>query len=152
MIYYYPMDPPLSSRGPPPRTRFTMPATGERRLSVPETGEKERDYLFKDLYKFKSNDLMSSLRSQSPLEYPQTHSPSIPFCPVWGTISQKKKQKSMMVLCPSGVGPKRHHTAAAPGFKSQRQSSSAHTISNSSHNWPLLPTFLCFSSFSGLPL
>ena len=58
---------------------------------MPETGEKERDYLFKELYKLKSNDLMSSLRSQSPLEYRQMHSPSFPLCPVQGTVSQKKK-------------------------------------------------------------
>ena len=58
---------------------------------MPEIGEKERDYLFKELYKLKSNDLMSSLRSQSPLEYPQTLSPSFPLCPVLGTIPQKKK-------------------------------------------------------------
>ena len=49
------------------------------------------DYLIKELYKLKSNDLMSSLRSPSPLEYPQTHSPSFPLCPVRGTVSQKKK-------------------------------------------------------------
>ena len=47
---------------------------------MPEIGEKERNYLFK-LHQLKSNDLMSSLRSQSPLEYPQMHrvlpSPSV---------------------------------------------------------------------------
>ena len=58
---------------------------------MPEIGEKERDYLFKELYKFKSNNLMSSLRPQSPLEYPQMHSPSFPLCPLRGTMSQKKK-------------------------------------------------------------
>ena len=73
MIYYYQMDPPLCSGGPPPCTRFALPAARERCLSMPEIGEKERDYLFKELYKLKSNDLMSPLRSQSPLEYPQTH-------------------------------------------------------------------------------
>ena len=91
MIYYCQMDPPLCSRGPPPHTRFTLPTARKRRLSMPEIGEKERDYVFKDLCKLKSNDLMSSLRSQSPLEYPQTHSPSFPLCPVWGSVSQKKK-------------------------------------------------------------
>ena len=85
------MDAPLCSGGPPPHTRFTLPAARERRLSMPEVGEKERDYLFKELYKLKSNDLMSSLRSQSPLEYPQMYSLSFPLCPVWGTMSQKKK-------------------------------------------------------------
>ena len=85
------MDPPLCSGGPPPYTRFALPATRERHLSVPEIGEKERDYLFKEIYKLKSNDLMSSLRSQRPLEYPQMHSPSFPLCPVWGSVSQKKK-------------------------------------------------------------
>ena len=76
---------------PPPRTRFALPAAWERCLSMPEIGEKERDYLFKELYKLKSNNLMSSLRSQSPLEYPQMHGPSFPLCPVWGTAFQKKK-------------------------------------------------------------
>ena len=90
-IYYYRMDPPLCSGGPPPLTRFALPATRERHLSVPDIGEKERDYLFKELYKLKSNNLMSSLKSQNPLEYPQTHSPSFPLCPVRGTMSQKKK-------------------------------------------------------------
>ena len=65
MIYYYQTDPPLCSGGPPSRTRFTLPTARERHLSMPETGEKERDYLFKELYKLKSNDLISSLRSQS---------------------------------------------------------------------------------------
>ena len=124
MIYHYRMDPPLCS-GVPPCTRFTLPTARERRLSMPETGEKEKDYLFKELYKLKSNDLMSSMRSQSPLEYPQTHSPSFPLCPVWGTISQKKKQKSLVLLCSSRVVPKRHCMDAVPEFKSQRQSSSA---------------------------
>ena len=63
----------MCSGGPLPHTRFTLPAAREKRLSMPEIGEKERDYLFKELYKLKSNDLMSSLRSQSPLEYPQTY-------------------------------------------------------------------------------
>ena len=35
---------------------------------------------------------MSSLKSQSSLEYPQTHSPSFPLCPVRGTISQKRNR------------------------------------------------------------
>ena len=72
------MHTPLCSGGPPSRTRFALPAARERCLSVLEIGEKERDYLFKELYKLKSKDLMSSLRSQSPLEYPQMHSPSFP--------------------------------------------------------------------------
>ena len=125
MIYYYRMDPPLCSRGPPNHTRFSLPATRERRLSMPEIGEKERDYLLKEIYKLKSKDLMSSLRSQSPLEYPQTCSPPFPLCPVQGTLSQKKKQTSMGLLCPSHVVPERHCMAAVPGFKSQCQSSSA---------------------------
>ena len=76
---------------PAPRTRFTLPAARERHLSMPEIGEKERDYLFKELHKLKSSNLMSSLRSQSPLEYPPMHSPSFPLCPVQGTVCQKKK-------------------------------------------------------------
>ena len=56
--------PVLGSPCPPPRKRC---------LSMPEIGEKERDYLFKELHKLKSNNLMSSLRSQNPLEYPQMY-------------------------------------------------------------------------------
>ena len=90
-IYCYRMNPPMCSGGPPPCTRFTLPAARKRHLSMPEIGEKERDYLFKELYKLKSNDLMSSLRSQSPLEYPQTHSPSVPPLPSPGyCISEKE--------------------------------------------------------------
>lgn len=73
---------PLVPGGRPPRTRFALPAARERGLSVPEAGEKDRDYLFKELYELKGNDLMSWLRSQSP---------SSPLCPVWSTVSQKKK-------------------------------------------------------------
>ena len=123
-MHYYRMDPPLCSGGPPPHTRFALPVTRERCLSMPEIGEKERDYLFKELYKPKSNNLMPSLRSQSLLEYSQMHSPSFRLCPVWGTISQKKKQKSVVLLCLSRVVPKRCLLAASPGFKSQCQSSS----------------------------
>ena len=82
---------PCAPGGPPPCTRFTFPAVRERCLSMPEIGEKERDYLFKKLYKLKSNDLMYSLRFQSPLEYPQMHNLSFPHCPLQVTESQKKK-------------------------------------------------------------
>ena len=41
-------------------TRFALPATRERCLSMPEIGEKERDYLFTKLYRL--SDLMSSLK------------------------------------------------------------------------------------------
>ena len=68
---------------------------------------------------------MSSLRSQNSLDYPQTHSPSFPLCPVWGAVSQKKKQKSVVLLCPSHMVSKRCLVHAVPGFKYQRQSSSA---------------------------
>ena len=46
-------------------------------------GEKEKELFIQKLYKLKSNDLMSSSRSQSPLEYPQMHTvlPSL-LCPV----------------------------------------------------------------------
>ena len=150
MIYYYRMDPPLCSGGPPPHTRFTLPATRERHLSMPEIGEKERDYLFKVLYKLKSNDLISSLRSQSSLVYPQMHSLSFSLCPVQGTISQKKKSKSVVLLCPSCVIKKnpqwlpRLSLNPMPIFL-------CCTISDSSHNWPQLPAFPYFSSFTGLP-
>ena len=131
--------PVLGSPCPPPRKRC---------LSMPEIGEKDRDYLFKELYTLKSNDLMSSLRSQSPLEYPQTHSPSVPFCPVRGTIPQKKKLKSVVLLCPSRMVPKRPRMAAMPGFKSQHQSSSAApfptppTISHSCQHSHIFPALL----------
>ena len=52
MIYYYRMDPPLCS-GIHPRTRFALSATRERHLSMPEIGKKERDYLFKRLYRLR---------------------------------------------------------------------------------------------------
>ena len=39
--------------GVPPCTRFTLTAARERCLSMPEIGEKERDYLFKKLYRFR---------------------------------------------------------------------------------------------------
>ena len=122
---------------------------------MPEIGGKERDYLFKELYKLKSNDLMSSLRSQSPLEDPQTHSPSFPLCAVQGTISQKKKSKSVVPLCPSHMVPKRRRMAVAPGFKSQHQSSSAapfptpHTIGPSCQHSCILPALLGCHSKSG---
>ena len=35
------------SPAPPPPTRFSLPAPRERCLSMPEIGEKERNYLFK---------------------------------------------------------------------------------------------------------
>ena len=38
---------PFFSGGPHLPTRFTLPAARERCLSMPETGEKERDSLFK---------------------------------------------------------------------------------------------------------
>ena len=86
---------------------------------------KGKKNLFKELYKLNCNNLMSSLKSQSLLEYPQMHGPSFPLCPVQGTVSQKKKQKSVVLLCPSHVVPKRPHMAAAPGFKPYHQSSFA---------------------------
>ena len=115
---------------------------------MPEIGEKEKDYLFKELYKLKSNNLMSSLRSRIPLEYPQMHSPSFPLCPIciWGTASQKKK--SVFLLCPSCMVPKRCCMAAVPGFKSQHQSSSVQpfptppTIGHSCQHSHIFPALL----------
>ena len=71
-----------------------LPATRERRLSMLEIGEKEREYLFKELYKLKSNYLMSTLRSQSPLEYPQTQSPSFPLT-LSGVLYLRKRNKNL---------------------------------------------------------
>ena len=52
MIYYYRMDTPLCSRAHP-CTRFALPDARERCFSMPEIGEKERNYLFKKLYRFR---------------------------------------------------------------------------------------------------
>ena len=53
-IYYHQMDLcPLCSRSPPHRTRFTLPTAREKKISMPEIGEKERNYLFKKLYRFR---------------------------------------------------------------------------------------------------
>ena len=46
MIYYYRKDPPFLSGGPP-LLGLPCPAPEERGLSMPEIGEKERNYLFK---------------------------------------------------------------------------------------------------------
>ena len=98
---------------------------------------------------------MSPLKSQSPIKHPQTHSPSFPLCPVRGTISQKKKWKFVILLCPSCVVPKRPHMAATPGFKSQRQSSSVTpfptppTVGHSCQHSCIFPAFLGCHSKSG---
>ena len=42
--YYYHMDPPSPGV---PCTRFALPAARELQLSMPEIGEKERNYLLK---------------------------------------------------------------------------------------------------------
>ena len=47
-IYYYRNDPPFFSGGPPPPTRFALPTARERCLSMPEIGEKKRNYLCKN--------------------------------------------------------------------------------------------------------
>ena len=52
MIYYYRKDSPFLSLEVPPHTHTHLlgskcPPPEERRLSMPETGEKERNYLFK---------------------------------------------------------------------------------------------------------
>ena len=49
MINYYRKDPPFLSLEVPPHTHLLgspCPPPEERRLSMPETGEKERNYLF----------------------------------------------------------------------------------------------------------
>ena len=66
---------------------------------------------------------MSSLRSQSPLEYPHTVLPS--HSAQSEVLYLRKRNRSLVVLlCPSHVLPKRPCMAATPGFKSQHQSSS----------------------------
>ena len=89
---------------------------------------------------------MSSLRSQSPLEYPQKHSPSFPLCPVWGTISQKKKQKSVILLCPSHVVPKGPRMAAVSGTLNP---SVNHPLL---HHFRILPAFGGFSTPASIPV
>ena len=46
-IYYHQKDPPFLSGGPPHLLGLPCPPPEERLLSMPETGEKERNYLFK---------------------------------------------------------------------------------------------------------
>ena len=122
---------------------------------------------------------MSSIRYSSPLEHPQMHSPSLSLCPGQGTVSQEKKYKSVIQapdsiscvtatgspLCQSRVvlsppsSPKPCDSllgmAAAPGFKSQRQSSSAAPfptppmISYTCQHSHILPALLGCHSKSG---
>ena len=149
MIHYYRMDPPLCSGGPPHHTGFSLPTIRERHFSMPEIGEKERDYLFKELYKLKSNDLLSSLRSQSSLYYPHMPSPS-PFA-YSGVPYLRKRNRSPWLFSAKAVWSQKH----TPGLP--------HLGLNPSTNLPLQPHFqflrqsatpasiLYFSSFSGLP-
>ena len=90
---------------------------------MPEIGEKESDYLFKELYKLKSNDLMSSLRSQNPSEYPQTHSPSFPLCPVWDTVSQKKEVEVRHSSLPKPHGPQKTPGSSLPKLRGPKKTS-----------------------------
>ena len=137
MIDYYQMDPPLCFRGPSPHTRFALPAARERRLSKPEIGEKERDYLFKELYKLKSNDLMSSLRSQSPLEYPKMHSPSFPLFPVSGTYL-RKRNRSPWISVPAAWSQKDAWFFSAQASRSQKDAAWLPCLGlNPSANLPL---------------
>ena len=49
-----PNGPTLVLRGSPhQRTRLALPAPRERCFSMPEIGEKERDYLFKEFYRLR---------------------------------------------------------------------------------------------------
>ena len=47
MIYYYGKDPPFLPGVPPNLLGSPCPPPEDRHLSMPETGEKERNYLFK---------------------------------------------------------------------------------------------------------
>ena len=67
---------------------------------------------------------MSSLRSQSPLEYPQMHSPSFPPLPSPGYRISKKEIEVWFFSAQATWSQKRCLMAATPGFKSQSQSSS----------------------------
>ena len=87
------MVPPLCSGGPPSCIRFTLPTARERWFSLPEIGEKERVYLFKELYKLKGNDLMSSLKTLKSFRIPtDAHSPSFPLRPVWVPHLRKRSR------------------------------------------------------------
>ena len=150
MIYYDQMDPPLCSGGPPPRTRLALPTTRERRLSMPEIGEKERDYLFKELYKLKSNDLMSSLRSQSPLEYPQNTVLPTPSAQS-GVLYLRKKNRSPWVFSAQVAwSPKDPAWLPRLGLNPSANLPLPHHFRLLPH-WPQLPAFPYFSSFTGLP-
>ena len=46
MIYYYQKDPRFFSRGSSPILGSLFPLPEERHLSMPEIGDKERNYLF----------------------------------------------------------------------------------------------------------
>ena len=87
IIYYYRMEPPLS-RGPPV-LGSPCPPPGNY------SSQCQRLMKAKELFIQKvtqNNDLMWSLKSQSPLKHPQAQTvfPS-PLCPVQGTRPQEKK-------------------------------------------------------------
>ena len=82
--------------GPPlflgsPCSRLALTTARELQLSMPEIGEKERNYLFKS---FTDLRVITNVFIKIPksLKTPtNTHSPSFPLCLVQGTVSQEKK-------------------------------------------------------------
>ena len=122
----------------------------ERRLSIPEIGEKERNYyLFKSYTDYTHKRTQSFLLpfAQSGVLYPREE------VEVRGLGSQhhlhgKREHLQSHVVPENTRGPKkRDQMAATPGFKSQRQSSSAApfpappTIGHScQHSWQLWPS------------
>ena len=98
---------------------------------------------------------MSSLKSQSPLEYPQTHSPSFPPLPSLRYCISEKEIEVHGSSLPKLSGPKKTPMVAAPGCKSQHQSSSAEpfptppTIGHSCQHSCIFPALLGCHSKSG---
>ena len=119
-----------------------------------EIGGKERDYLLKKLHKLKSNDLMSSLRSQIPSLRPTNAQSFLPPLPRPGYHISEKEIEVHGSL-PKSHGSKKTHMDAAPGFKSQRQSSSVAPfptppmIGHSGQHSCIFPALLCCHRKSG---
>ena len=136
------IDPPFFSEGSSPVLGSLCLPPEERRLSVPEIGEKERSYyLFKVIQTIPTN----------------AHSPSCSLCPVQGTVSQERSTSPWFRLpapsmwqkgaLPKPRGPQKSpQMAVEPGFKSQCQSPSAapfpappttaHSCQHSGQVWP----------------
>ena len=149
------MDPPLWSGGPPPCTRFVLPTARERHLSMTEIGEKERDYLFKELYKLKSNDNVFIEISKS-FRIPSNAQSFLPPLPSPGYRISEKEIEVHGSSLPKTCGPKNTlHGCPTMKFKSLRRSSSASpfltppTIGHSCQHSHIFPALLGCHSKSG---